>query len=126
MAKTITVRIDDNVYDLLKKAAEGQKRTISNFMEFAALNYIVSDSTVDEHEMAEILEHAEDPPGRFGRRPERPVRDPWLNTGSRKQNPFGGRSGNPPFAACTTRSQSMSIHYSEQPLVRAADQAPEG
>lgn len=60
MAKTITVRIDDNVYDLLKKAAEGQKRTISNFMEFAALNYIVSDSTVDEHEMAEILEHAED------------------------------------------------------------------
>ena len=60
MAKTITVRIDDNVYDLLKKAAEGQKRTISNFMEFAALNYIVSDSTVDEHEMAEILELAED------------------------------------------------------------------
>lgn len=60
MAKTITVRIDDNVYDLLKKAAEGQKRTISNFMVFAALNYIVSDSTVDEHEMAEILELAED------------------------------------------------------------------
>ncbi len=60
MAKTITVRIDDNTYDLLKKAAEGQKRTISNFMEFAALNYIVSDSTVDEHEMAEILKHAED------------------------------------------------------------------
>ncbi len=60
MAKTITVRIDDNVYDLLKKAADGQKRTISNFMEVAALNYIVSDSTVDEYEMAEILEHAED------------------------------------------------------------------
>lgn len=60
MAKTITVRIDDNVYDLLKKAADGQKRTISNFMEVAALNYIVSDSTVDEYEMAEILERAKD------------------------------------------------------------------
>jgi len=60
MAKTITVRINDDVYNLLKKAADGQKRTISNFMEVAALNYILSDSTVDEFEMTEIMEHPED------------------------------------------------------------------
>jgi hypothetical protein len=60
MAKTITVRIDDTVYDLFKKAADGQKRTISNFIEFAALNYIVSDSAVDDNEMKEILAFEKD------------------------------------------------------------------
>lgn len=39
MPKTITVRIDDTVYDIFKKAAEGQKRTISNYIEYATLNY---------------------------------------------------------------------------------------
>jgi len=56
MAKTITVRIDDKVYDLFRRAADGQKRTISNFLEYATLNYIVNDSVVDDQEMEDILQ----------------------------------------------------------------------
>jgi len=55
MPKTITVRIDDEVYDLFKKAADGQKRTISNYLEYAALNYMVNETVVDDIEMNEIL-----------------------------------------------------------------------
>jgi len=55
MAKTITVRIDDNVYDMFKKAADGQKRTISNYIEYATLSYIVNETVVDDIEMSEIL-----------------------------------------------------------------------
>ncbi len=60
MAKTITVRMDEKVYDLFKKAADGQKRTISNFIEYATLNYIVNDSSIDEFEMNEILKFETD------------------------------------------------------------------
>jgi len=60
MPKTITVRIDDNVYDIFKKAAEGQKRTISNYLEFATLNYIVNETVVDDIEMNEILSFNKD------------------------------------------------------------------
>lgn len=55
MAKTITVRIDDAVYEMFKKAAEGQKRTISNYIEYATLSYIVNETVVDDLEMNEIL-----------------------------------------------------------------------
>jgi len=54
MAKTITVRIDDTVYDIFKKAADGQKRTISNYVEYATLQYTVSEAVVDDSEMEEI------------------------------------------------------------------------
>ncbi len=60
MSKTITVRIDDTVYELFKKAADGQKRTISNYIEFATLNYLVNDSMVDDSEMIEILSFEKD------------------------------------------------------------------
>jgi predicted transcriptional regulator len=60
MAKTITVRIDDNVYEIFKKAADGQKRTISNYIEFATLNYTVNESIVDDTEMNEILTFEKD------------------------------------------------------------------
>ena len=55
MAKTITVRVDDNVYTMFKKAAEGQKRTISNYLEYATLNYTISETVVDDSEMKEII-----------------------------------------------------------------------
>jgi uncharacterized protein (DUF1778 family) len=55
MAKTITVRVKDSVYEILKKAADGQKRTISNYIEYATLNYTVNESVVDDKEMSEIL-----------------------------------------------------------------------
>jgi predicted transcriptional regulator len=60
MAKTITVRLEDTMYDIFKKAAEGQKRTISNYLEYAALNYTVSETVVDESEMKEILTFEKD------------------------------------------------------------------
>lgn len=60
MAKTITVRIDDTVYDMFKKAADGQKRTISNYIEYATINYIVSETIVDDSEMSEILTSEKD------------------------------------------------------------------
>mgnify|MGYP001810307183 FL=1 len=60
MPKTITVRIDDTVYDIFKKAAEGQKRTISNYIEYATLNYTVNETVVDDIEMNEILRFEKD------------------------------------------------------------------
>ena len=55
MSKTITVRLDDTVYEMFKKAADGQKRTISNYLEFATLNYTLNEAVVDDDEMTEIM-----------------------------------------------------------------------
>ena len=60
MAKTITLRVDDNVYNTLKRAADGDRRTISNFIEYASINYILNNNFVDETEMNEILKHEND------------------------------------------------------------------
>ncbi|MBP7902581.1 MAG: CopG family transcriptional regulator [Spirochaetes bacterium] len=58
MMKTITVRIDDSVYNILKKAADGERRTISNFLENASLSYLTNEIYVSDYEMAEILKDA--------------------------------------------------------------------
>ena len=55
MPKTITIRIDDSVYDIFKKAADGERRSISNFVEFATLAYVTNEIHVSDHEMNEIL-----------------------------------------------------------------------
>ena len=60
MAKTITVRIDDSTYDIFKLAAAGQKRTISNYLEYATLNYTMNEILVDDMEMNEILKYEKD------------------------------------------------------------------
>ena len=60
MPKTITVRLEDNIYEMFKKAAEGEKRTISNYIEYATLNYTVSETVVDDVEMAEIIAFEKD------------------------------------------------------------------
>jgi len=54
MAKTITLRVDDNIYNTVKRAADGDRRTISNFIENATINYIFNNNTVDDNEMNEI------------------------------------------------------------------------
>jgi len=38
MAKTITIRIDDDTYELFKSAAEGERRSISNFIVYSVEN----------------------------------------------------------------------------------------
>ena len=57
--KTLTMRVDDSVYQMIKIAAEGQKRNISNFIEFATLQYLTSVQYVDNSEMNEILNDKE-------------------------------------------------------------------
>jgi uncharacterized protein (DUF1778 family) len=52
--KTVTMRVDDSVYDMIKLAAEGQKRNLSNFIEFATMQYLTSSQFVDSQEMNEI------------------------------------------------------------------------
>ena len=60
MTRTITVRIDDSTYDIFKLAADGQKRTISNYLEYATLNYTMNEAVVDGTEMNEILKYEKD------------------------------------------------------------------
>ena len=55
MPKTITLRIEDSVYNMLKRAAEGDRRTISNFMEYAAINYVLNNNIVDDDEFKEAM-----------------------------------------------------------------------
>jgi uncharacterized protein (DUF1778 family) len=54
MSKTITIRLDDNTYNLLKTAAHGERRTISNYIENAALSHLVSEEYVSDEEMSGI------------------------------------------------------------------------
>jgi len=60
VAKTITMRVDDNTYNTFKRAAEGDRRTISNFIEYAAVNYIFANNIVDDSEMSEVLSFEKD------------------------------------------------------------------
>ncbi|MCF6268163.1 MAG: hypothetical protein L3J41_00460 [Melioribacteraceae bacterium] len=53
--KTLTMRVDDSIYQMIKSAADGEKRNISNFIEFATIQYLVSTQYVADNEMDEIL-----------------------------------------------------------------------
>jgi len=57
--KTLTMRVDDSIYQMIKTAAGAQKRNISNFIEFATLQYLTSIQYVDNNEMTEILNDKE-------------------------------------------------------------------
>ncbi|HAV10589.1 MAG TPA: CopG family transcriptional regulator [Dehalococcoidia bacterium] len=59
MAKTITVRVDDTTYNKIKNAADSERRTISNFIEYAALAYVDTSCFVADEEMKGILEDQE-------------------------------------------------------------------
>lgn len=54
MSKTITVRLDDDVYRMFRTAAKGAHRTISNFVEVATLSYITNESYASDGEMEEL------------------------------------------------------------------------
>ena len=55
MSKTITLRLDDKTYSLIRTAASGSRRSISNFIEYATVAYLAEDSFISDGEMAEIL-----------------------------------------------------------------------
>ena len=59
MGKTITIRVDDETYRKIKTAAESEKRTISNFMEYATIAYLENSSFISDEEMKEIVEDRE-------------------------------------------------------------------
>ncbi len=59
LMKTVTMRVDDSVYDMIKLAADGQRRNLSNFIEFATMQYLTSSQFVDNDEMAEITNDKE-------------------------------------------------------------------
>jgi predicted transcriptional regulator len=54
MSKTITLILKDNVYNLLRRLAKQDNRTLSNFIETSTLRYIAEHEYADEDEMAEI------------------------------------------------------------------------
>ena len=56
MPKTITLRLDDSTYKMLRMAAESERRNISNFIEYAAVNFTLNDIFVSDEEMEEIRE----------------------------------------------------------------------
>ncbi|MBM3702785.1 MAG: CopG family transcriptional regulator [Actinobacteria bacterium] len=54
MPKTVTLRIENNLYKRLKDHAKSENRTLSNFIETATLKYIEQIELVDEYEIIEI------------------------------------------------------------------------
>ena len=59
MAKTVTLRLDDETYELIRTAASGERRSISNFIEYATLSYLTEEAFASEEEMTEILKNQE-------------------------------------------------------------------
>jgi len=59
MSKTVTLRIENTLYKKLKEHAESENRSLSNFIETAALKYIEQIELVDEYEMKEIISNAD-------------------------------------------------------------------
>jgi len=55
MAKTVTLRLDETTYDLIRKAAAGERRTVSNFIEYATVAYLSEDTFVSDSEMQQIV-----------------------------------------------------------------------
>ncbi|MBD3843980.1 MAG: CopG family transcriptional regulator [Campylobacterales bacterium] len=53
------MRVDDATYEMIKLAADGQRRNISNFIAFATMQYLTSSQYVDDSEMNEILNDKE-------------------------------------------------------------------
>ena len=55
MAKTVTLRLDDEVYGIFSEAAKAENRPLSNLIETAALSRVREQQFVDDAEMSEIL-----------------------------------------------------------------------
>jgi len=58
MSKTVTLRLNDEVYDRFKSLAKDDNRPLSNFIETAALRFIEEHEYADEFEMHEINANA--------------------------------------------------------------------
>lgn len=54
--KTITIRVNNDVYKTFAEHAEAERRSISSFIEMAVLQYTKESEFVDIEEMSDILE----------------------------------------------------------------------
>ncbi len=59
MSKTVTLRLDDPVYQLFKGVADRENRPLSNFIETAVIRFVQDHGTMDEFEMGEIRGNVE-------------------------------------------------------------------
>jgi predicted transcriptional regulator len=59
MPKTVTLRLNDNIYKLFRNLADGENRPLSNFIETSVLRFIEHNQYVDEYEMTEIQSNQE-------------------------------------------------------------------
>ncbi|TVR06772.1 MAG: CopG family transcriptional regulator [Spirochaetaceae bacterium] len=59
MSKTVTIRLDDETYQMIRHAAAGEMRSIANFIEYATVSYLTEEALVSDEEMGEILSDAE-------------------------------------------------------------------
>ncbi|MCK5200542.1 MAG: CopG family transcriptional regulator [Spirochaetales bacterium] len=55
MPKTVTLRLDDVSYDIIKNHALADNRPLSNYIETATLKYIEEIDYADDFEMENIL-----------------------------------------------------------------------
>ncbi len=59
MAKTLTMRLDDETYETFVRAARSQRRSLANLIETAALHHLEESNFADDAEMAEIISRPE-------------------------------------------------------------------
>ena len=57
MSRTVTLRLDDRVYQKFRGLAINDNRPLSNFIQTAALRFVEEHEVVDEFEMAEIRDN---------------------------------------------------------------------
>lgn len=55
MPKTVTLKIDDDKYNLIKLAASAEKRLIPDFIKYATMTYLSEKMFVTAKEMDEIM-----------------------------------------------------------------------
>ncbi len=59
MHKTVTLRLKEDVYKIFAEVAKAENRSLSNFIETAALRNIREQQFVDDAELAEIFSNTD-------------------------------------------------------------------
>ena len=59
MPKSVTLKLNDRIYQMFCDLANNENRSLSNFIETAVLRLIEQNQLIDEFEMAEIKHNEE-------------------------------------------------------------------
>ena len=54
MSKTVTLRLNESIYNMFRNLAVSENRTLSNFIETSVLRFIEQNQFIDEYEMTII------------------------------------------------------------------------